>query len=261
MKPKHPLSYTILSEIIKKINDKTLELASLPDIIVKVNDVVNDENSSLLDVARVVHHDVALTARIMQIANSPAIRGSNQISSILEAINRLGITLVKNLAICVSLKDRLKLANNRHRELIIEELELSYKHGIYLHTSATLVEKKLANSLMIAGLLGNIGRIVVLKYISEHTDMPNADTLSILDDIGLVVSEKILNNWGFSPEILAAVFASAEVNLADPKNSHDLYQLTYLFLTNKLPEELQTKTQEFFNSKREELTALESLFT
>ncbi len=125
------LSNQIKVEIILKVNNSTLALASIPDTIAKINMLLADEDASIVSIANVIQHDVALSARIIRIANSPVLRRNSDISSMSDAINRLGITLVKNLAIVVSMSDKFSSKNIRHADLMNQLTTCSVDFSAY----------------------------------------------------------------------------------------------------------------------------------
>jgi HD-like signal output (HDOD) protein len=253
----------ILNEIIKKISDNTLQLASLPDVIVKINQVLDDDRKGMSDVAQVVQHDVSLTARIIQIANSPALRGSSTITSIVEAINRLGVTLVKNLALCVSFKDKMSSKNSQYYHILQSEIEMSLKCSVYGCVLSKTVDGVKPETLLIAGLVGRIGKLVTIRYIDESMawrSLPASEAETIMHSIGTAVSELILRMWDFPENIRNTIFSKSEANVIIPENAHDIYMLTYKFVNNDLPAGISQRTQDYLDEHQDEINALSSMF-
>ena len=85
------------SNLIKEIESNQLVLPTLPEVALKVRDAVEDPNASASQVAQVIGTDAALSARLIQVANSPAYRGRNPIENLQTAIARMGATVVRNL--------------------------------------------------------------------------------------------------------------------------------------------------------------------
>lgn len=227
-------SKTILHEIIKQINKNALQLASMPDVIIKVNTVLNDDRQGMNDIAKVIQNEIALSARIIQIANSPALRGRSEINSMTDAINRLGIALVKNLAICVALKDKFNSKNLIHRDLMEAEMLISNKRSIYGFMIAKYLVKGLTPEIsLIAGLVSKIGQTVVIRYLNdqeEYKAMTAAEVKEITDDIGDEVGDLILRQWEFPTNIIDAVFGRAIANFKNPSSYRDVYVITDRYL-------------------------------
>jgi HD-like signal output (HDOD) protein len=248
---------------MEQIDNRTLQLASLPDVILRINEVLDDERKNMHDVAQVVQHDVSLTARILQIANSPALRVSGSINSVYDAILRLGVTLVKNLALCVSFKDRMNTKNVVHIDLLEYELKMSFKRSAHASVLSKMLDMPFSDVMLMAGLVGHIGHLVTLRFISESPtfrDTPKADVKLVMEDIGPVITDVILRNWDFPAKVRNAVNSGEDANIDEPSTGHDIYMLTDRYLTAQLPDVLHKRTYDFLQLHSEELRVAEELF-
>lgn len=50
---------------------ESIELISLPDVYVRLRSVIASPDSSMSDVAQIIVHDPAITARLLKLVNSP----------------------------------------------------------------------------------------------------------------------------------------------------------------------------------------------
>ena len=66
-----PLKDTGMREEIASFVEDVSALVSPPEVWVRLNEVVNDPRSAASDVAEVIGRDTSLTARVLQIVNSP----------------------------------------------------------------------------------------------------------------------------------------------------------------------------------------------
>ena len=73
-------------------------LPHLPSIAMRVIEVVQDPNSSALELSTAVSADPFLSAQFLRAANSAAYRRSGEVSSVKEAVVLMGFTKAKNLA-------------------------------------------------------------------------------------------------------------------------------------------------------------------
>ena len=78
----------ILGELIDELENDKLVLPSLPEVALKVRDTLDDDNASSKDVANIIATDAALSAKLLQVANSPLIRAGKQVDSIEFALLR-----------------------------------------------------------------------------------------------------------------------------------------------------------------------------
>ena len=54
-----------LDQLLEDLENDKLVLPTLPEVALKVRDTLEDENSSLIDVAKIITSDAALSARMI----------------------------------------------------------------------------------------------------------------------------------------------------------------------------------------------------
>lgn len=79
------------------------EIATLPEVTVKIIQIVENPKSTARDLHEVIKNDPALSARILKVVNSAFYGLPGQIASIDRAIVLLGLSAVKNIAIAASM--------------------------------------------------------------------------------------------------------------------------------------------------------------
>jgi HD-like signal output (HDOD) protein len=79
------------------------EIATLPEVTVKIIQVVENPRSTARDLHEVIKNDPALSARLLKVVNSAFYGLPGQIASVDRAIVLLGLSAVKNIAIAASM--------------------------------------------------------------------------------------------------------------------------------------------------------------
>ncbi|MCS6948075.1 MAG: HDOD domain-containing protein, partial [Steroidobacteraceae bacterium] len=88
-------AFQFVKELAAELSAGKIELPSFPDIAMRVQRVLTDDNVSPERVVRVVGSEPALVARIMSMANSAALNPSGrQISDLRTAVTRLGFDML-----------------------------------------------------------------------------------------------------------------------------------------------------------------------
>ena len=80
------------------------DLPAMPKIASQVVRAVDDPNSSLEDVRKLIDQDPAIAARLLKIANSALYGFQSEIQNLGHAITLLGTTTVRNLVLTASMK-------------------------------------------------------------------------------------------------------------------------------------------------------------
>ncbi len=202
---------------LDRIINKIKELPTLPSVILQINRVLRDENTTIEKVVDIIERDSSLTSKVLRLANSSYYGLSYNVDTLTRAIVVLGFNTVKNLAVTVSL---LKIFDNP----LISSFDIK---ELWLHSlgcaiaSKTLISKKrdplLHEKAFVCGILHDIGKLALytnlpadVSRVMEKLKKNKNQTFheaekEILDfthsDIGALIAEK----WHFPRELSDAI--------------------------------------------------------
>jgi putative nucleotidyltransferase with HDIG domain len=150
-------------ETLEKIKD----LPTLPSVYFKVNKLLKDKKASIENVARIVEIDPAMSSSILRLVNSAFYGYRSKSNSISHAVMILGFNAVKNAIVSVTILDTLSV-KDRFQNFNISDF---WRHAVSVAVlSRQLAEKSRLSApedAFIAGLLHDIGKIIMLKYFKE----------------------------------------------------------------------------------------------
>lgn len=139
-------------------------IATLPEITLKIIQLVEDPKSTAQDLHNVISKDPALCTRILKVVNSAFYGLPGQIGSINRAIVLLGLNAVKNIAIAASLT---KLFKGGDLAAGFSPKSL-WTHCVAVGTASRMLANSmklgLADEAFLAGLLHDVGIMVELQY-------------------------------------------------------------------------------------------------
>ena len=101
-----------LETLNQAIDSNRLTLPTLPEVALRVRSAVEREDSSAKQVADIIATDAALSARLLQVANSPLYRGRVQIDSLQMAVARLGVRVVRSLVVSLIMQQIFQATND-----------------------------------------------------------------------------------------------------------------------------------------------------
>lgn len=169
-----------------------LELVSLPEIVVRLNEMINDPECSTADISQVISQDAALTARLLKIVNSPFYGFPSQVDTISMAITIVGTRQLRDLVMATAI---VKKFNNIPASLVSPEL--FWRHNIACAAAARTLAMNLGFSnserFFVAGLLHDIGKLVM--YLTQPELSRQIITQAGQHDIALATLEK--TTFGF----------------------------------------------------------------
>ncbi|WP_256360884.1 HDOD domain-containing protein [Methylomonas koyamae] len=86
-----------LVHVQEELDANRLVLPTLPDVAIKVRDAVSNGDATAQSLAEIIATDAAISARLIQVSNSPLYRGAVEIKNIQMAVTRLGNNTIRTL--------------------------------------------------------------------------------------------------------------------------------------------------------------------
>ena len=153
----------IITEAVNAIS----HIATLPEITLKIIELVENPRSTAQDLNKLISNDPALVARILKVVNSAFYGLPGQIGSINRAIVLLGLNAVKNIVIAASLA---KLFRGGRVSPHFSAKDL-WTHSIAVGVFSKMLVVKINNTLpdeaFLAGLIHDMGILVELQAFRE----------------------------------------------------------------------------------------------
>jgi HD-like signal output (HDOD) protein len=193
------------AQIRAEISNNQIQLPTLPEVALKVRDAVERESTDAAGVADMVGNDSALSARLLQVANSPVYRGAREIDSIQQAVARLGM---KQIFQATS-----EALDKQFRKVWDDSLQVAAISRVLANNVATLENEQA----MLGGLIHNIGALPILTKIDEHCGYDDDEVMvaQLIHDLSPEIGETILQHWHFA-ESLADIPTACQDPIYDP---------------------------------------------
>jgi len=151
------------------------DLPSLPRTYEALAQALADPDASLQKVARIIEQDVGISAKVLQLVNSAFFGIAHSMTNIQSAVSFLGINTLKNLVLSVEIFRAFK----PKRDLPGFSLEKLQHHAqLTAHIAARLpVPKHLADVALVAGMLHDVGKLILAWRLSGHFEKVLAESL------------------------------------------------------------------------------------
>lgn len=142
-------------------------LFSLPEVALRVNELLNSPDPTNADLEEIIVNDPALTSQILKIVNSAYFGLSGTIDTVSRAITILGLNQLRNLVITTSVTSSFK---GIPAELV--DMDVFWYHSVTSGVLAKTLAKKLKHTeyerLFIAGLLHSIGKLIYFSQCPQQ---------------------------------------------------------------------------------------------
>ena len=184
-------------------------LPSVPQVYAELTRTMNDPDAGLADVAEVIERDAAISAKLVQLVNSSMFAVAQRVDSVRDAVSYLGMNLVRMLVLSAEVHQRFDADSmppgfSLHREQAHASLVANIARGM-------TEDRELADRFFLAGLLHDVGRLVLAAAGSEGAARSSAEGPS-----HSAVGAFLLTLWGIPLSVVDAVAHHHEPASAEP---------------------------------------------
>ena len=154
-------------ERVRRLVEKVQGLPTLPSMLTNINQMVLNPRTSAKEVAQVISSDPALTSKVLRVVNSSFYGFPNRITTITHAIVILGFNTIKSIVLSSTIFDVFR-GSAAPTEFDRPEF---WKHSIGCGAAAKVLGRRIQypmlEELFIAGLLHDVGKIVLDQFLPE----------------------------------------------------------------------------------------------
>jgi len=167
-------------------------LPILPDTLARINELVSNPNTTARQVGQLIASDPPIAAKTLKVVNSPFYGFPTRITTITHAIVILGFSTVRSLVLSSSI---LQAFGDKSCRMCTKAF---WRHCVATGAAAKVLAQALRyqtqEEFFIAGLLHDVGKIVICKYLEEE-----------FDKIERLVNEKDMLMYDAEEEVLHGI--------------------------------------------------------
>lgn len=224
--------------LLEKISGVT-DLPALGSSVSRVVQMTSSDDEAVRDLAHFILSDVALTQKILRIANSVSYRTASgtPVTTISKAIFLLGFENVKTCALAMLLVERMA---GKQARAVRAELAHALCASIVAHAMVRRSQFKDTEEAAVASLFKNIGRVLVAAHEHEafaeitrlveagkHT--PAQASLQVLGCSFDALGEAVLRGWSIPDSIVQALVPPPAGVLKPARNRQEWMQQVAAF--------------------------------
>lgn len=241
--------------LLQKIQHDQLLLPTLPEVALKVRKRSAEPDISLPEMADVIAQDPALAARMIKVANSAFMGRSIKVNTLNQAVTRIGLSQIRNIAIAMALE---QVFISKHKQ-VQQQLDKLWQGSVQVAAiaAATLSYYNSQNPgtglskdvLTLMSLVHNIGAMPILTE-AERNEQLLGDTrflLHIANQLSPQISSRILHSWGFAELFVQAALNWRRASPEQPGPGYtDFIRLAMLARGNYADSELQQRLLAYY---------------
>ncbi len=195
-------------------------LPTLSAVAVRLLQVTADADSSAADVVQTLKGDQSLTARILQLANSPIMGARSKVTTLERAVVLLGFKAVRNVALAVKVFEALPPGTGRAARFDPAEF---WKHSLGVASAAQRLARARPelkvdpDEAFVAGLLHDLGKValnavfpkayerIVTRAEETRADIADCER-AVLGVDHTVAGRHLAKRWGLPDELQEVIW-------------------------------------------------------
>jgi HD-like signal output (HDOD) protein len=218
------------------------ELPTLPEILLRVQRLVNSEEGNASILAKIIQQDPALAVKVLKVANSAFFSSASQrISSLSLAIARIGFNEIRSIIMAITLIKQFSKKSNilDYKQFWRHSLASAYLSQTIIKILPVKYSSEECQICFLSGLLHDIGILVYDQFfhkefeqimnfaLSQETSFLRAEQLMAGKEPHQVIGGALLELWKIDAPVISGVRFHHSFEKA-PGNQTRFWAVTYL---------------------------------
>ena len=199
---------TIEEALLALQSGETFELPVLPEVAAELLKLTNDVECNISDVVPLIKRDQSLTSHLLRIANSARYNTGVTVSSVQQAVARLGLLAVREIVVLISCKCRV---------FDVPEFDSHVRQSFRRSLATAAFSQEIARvrrmnveEAFLSGLLHDIGRPVLFQALVDRRKThglvaTEAQTLAAAEEHRILLAAKLIAHWDLSERVVETV--------------------------------------------------------
>ncbi|EFU5993967.1 HDOD domain-containing protein [Campylobacter jejuni] len=214
-------------------------LPPLPDTVSKLRKYVSEANSNIetMKVAEIISSDPLMTAKLLQLANSPYYGFTREITTINQVITLLGVGNIINIVMADSIRDNFKIDVSPYGLNTQNFLKTCNEEATFMANWLNDEDKKLSHLLVPCAMLLRLGIVIFSNFlIQNHKDKDFLAFLNKNENLALAENEFLgvdhisflgflLHRWNFDDVLIESICFVRTPHAAREKVKKSAYAL------------------------------------
>lgn len=153
--------------ILKKLN-VIKDLPTLPVIALEINRMLANDSTSVDFLSKTIEKDQAIVSKLLKLVNSSFFGVRSKVTTVQEAVVRLGFNSVRNVVVSVSVFESLAFDNVDDIDFNIEDF---WTHSLAVAMTSRYLSEESGiqdpDDCFVAGLLHDIGLIIIARFFPD----------------------------------------------------------------------------------------------
>ncbi|GEM_PF-761562 len=199
---------TIQEAIEALVKAEDCELPVLPEVAAQLLKLTSDVDCEISDIVALIKRDQSLTSHLLRISNSARYTTGVTVSSIQQAVARLGLLCVREIVVLISCQCRV---------FDVPDFEKDVRHSFRLSLATAAFAQEIARvrrmnveEAFLGGLLHDVGRPVLFQALADRRRRfglvaTDAQICAAAEEHRIALAARLITSWELSSRVVEAV--------------------------------------------------------
>lgn len=208
---------------------RKVELPPMPGTAAQVMQLCQQEDTDSAKLSAVIHGDPTIASNVLRVANSAAYMGQVPCSSLQQAVSRLGMQQITEIALAVSVRSRLFGS-----ETCASLLRSLWKHSVlaaFFTKEIARMRRRNVEIAFLCGLLHDVGKALLLNNVDQLgaerlQALPRSDLRDAVQDHHVDAGILLAEEWSLPDQVKESIACHHDV--AKASNYGDMSMMVSL---------------------------------
>ncbi len=197
------------AELRRRATSGSLDLPVLPEVTQQVLAATGRESLDSRELVDLIRRDAAFASHLLRLANSAAYAPVSPLVSLQQAVSRLGLRTIREIALIISCKSRAFQVKGFE-----DDVRALFKHSLTVGLFAQEIARRRrfnVEDAFLAGLLHDVGRPALIQAAvdaARDLGLPapvRAQLDAVVGALHEELAEVLIRNWGLSARLAQTV--------------------------------------------------------
>jgi len=196
------------------LTDRKVELPPMPGTAAQVMQLCQQEDTDAAKLSAVIHGDPTIASNVLRVANSVAYMGQVPCSSLQQAVSRLGMQQITEIALAVSVRSRLFASDT-----CASMLKALWKHSVltaFFTKEISRMRRRNVEIAFLCGLLHDVGKALLLNNVDQLgagriQAMPRSALRDAVQEHHIVAGVLLADEWSLPDQVKESIACHHDV--------------------------------------------------
>lgn len=194
-----------LAELYDQIRTNRLELPARPEVALRIQKMTSDPDAGVGELTELIQSDATLAGALIHATNSPRFRAAKEITSVRDAVVRLGFANTRMLATNLALRQVFRAKHQMARDAITQVWKESVLRSAFSYLLSRELELLDPDRALLAGLLASVGAVPIIQFIDQRGEFSGGlpEVEALVEKLLGVTGVLVINYWELGSDLVA----------------------------------------------------------